>query len=132
MAWMYMPPRRPVFGTTTVIGGLPARESLSARALYVHAMRIGVSPEATVAVLPITGTKIPASFSFLKKSRPGWALSTEPPFARAAAQTAETAWFDWVGSPARETVFLPWARRSDQSCGTVLMTEVLTSKDMTP
>jgi hypothetical protein len=51
-------------------------------------MRIGVSPEATVAVLPMTGTNIPASLSFLKKSRPGWALSTEPPLARAAAQTA--------------------------------------------
>ena len=80
----------------------------------------------------MTGTKIPASFSFLKKSRPGCALSSEPPLPSAAAQTAETAWFEPVGSPARETVFLPWVRRSDQSCGTFLMTDVFTSNAMTP
>ena len=46
-------------------------------------MRIGVSPEATVVALPMTGTKFPASFSFLKKSRPGSALSSPPPLEKA-------------------------------------------------
>ena len=90
----------------TSIGGLPLSESLSARALYVQAIRIGVSPWATVAVLPMTGTKFPASLSFLNQSRPGWALSSDPPLASAAAQTAETAWFEPVGSPASATWFL--------------------------
>ena len=35
--------------------------------------------------LAIVGTKLPASFSCLKKSRPGWALSSDPPLASAAA-----------------------------------------------
>src|SRR5512146_2010683 len=123
-----IPPNRPEAGTATVIGGLPASESLSPRALYVQAIRIGVSPEATVAVLPMTGTKLPASLSFLKKSRPGVASSSEPPLAMAAAQTAEMAWLDWVGSPARATWPLySGLSRSDQSAGTFLTTEVLTS-----
>ena len=96
-------------------------------------MRIGVSPRATVAVLAMTGTKLPASLSCLKKSRPGWALSSEPPLARPAAQTAEMAWFEPVGSPARATWPLySGFSRSDQSFGTFVTTAVLTSNDRTP
>src|ERR1019366_4992234 len=119
MAWTYMPPKRPEVGTVTVIAGLPARESLSDRALYLQAIRIGVSPEATVAVLPMTGTRLPAAFSFWKKVRPGWALSSEPPVAMPAAHTAEMAWFETVGSPARAICPLySGLSRSDQSLGT--------------
>src|SRR3546814_19936665 len=68
----------------------------------------------------LTGTKFPASLSFLKKSRPGWTLSIAPPLARAAAQTPEMAWFDCVGSPDKATKplysgFSRSAQRSEQS-----------------
>ena len=69
-------------------------------------MRIGASPEATVAVFAMTGTKLPASFSFLKKSRPCWAESSEPPDGKPEAHTPEMAWLETVGSPARATWFL--------------------------
>ena len=95
--------------------------------------RIGVSPEATVAVLAMTGTKLPESLSFLKKSRPGWTLSTDPPLAIAAAQTAEMAWFDLVGSPDRATWPLySGLSRSCHDFGTFFTTAVLVSNDMTP
>src|SRR5438093_1354052 len=128
-----MPATRPGFGTTTVMGGLPLSETLSARALYVHAIRIGESPDATFAVLAMIGTKLPASLSFLKKSRPGVALSSEPPLAMAAAHTPEIAWFETVGSPARATWPLySGLRRSLQSCGTLATLAVFTSNARTP
>ncbi len=57
-------------------------------------------PLATVAVLAMTGTKLPASLSSLKKSRPSLTLSRLPLFRdRPAAQTADWAWFEASGSP---------------------------------
>src|SRR5436190_1378782 len=107
IAWTYMPPKRPDVGTTTSIAGLPLSLSLSASALYVQPRRIGVLPLATVAVLAMTGTKLPASLSFLKKSRPSLTLSRLPPLLeRPAAQTADWAWFEASGSPNSATLFL--------------------------
>ena len=64
-------------------------------------------PLATVAVLAMTGTKLPASLSCLKKSRPSLTLSRLPPFDdRPAAQTADWAWFEASGSPNSATLFL--------------------------
>ena len=96
-------------------------------------MRIGVSPDATVAAPAMTGTKLPASFSCLKKSRPGWTSSMDPPLAREAAQTPEMAWLLWVGSPDRATCPLySGLSRSAQSFGTFLTTAVFVSNARTP
>ncbi len=91
-------------------------------------------PLATVAVLAMTGTKLPASLSCLKKSRPSLTLSRLPPFDdRPAAHTADWAWFDASGSPNSATLFLySGLSRSGQSFGTLATTLVLTSNDMTP
>src|SRR4029078_7941357 len=88
IAWTYMPANRPVAGTVTSISGVPAAASRWASALYVQRIVIGVAPWSIVPGLAIVGTRFPASLSFLKKSRPGCALSSAAPFARAHAHTA--------------------------------------------
>jgi len=60
----------------TSISGLPAAASRWLSALYVQRIVIGVAPWSIVPGLAIVGTRFPAVFSFLKKSRPGWALSS--------------------------------------------------------
>src|SRR4029078_7547047 len=103
-------------------------------ALYVQRIVIGVAPWSIVPGLAIVGTRFPAVFSFLKKSRPGWALSSEPPGCESAA--AETAWIAWLltrGSPARATWLLCDASsRSFQSCGGLLTTALFVSNAGTP
>src|SRR4029078_11539116 len=91
IAWTYMPANRPVAGTVTSISGLPAALSRCASALYVQRIVLGVAPWSIVPGLAMVGTRLPASFSFLKKSRPGCALSSEPPLASGAASTAQIA-----------------------------------------
>ena len=54
----------------------------------------------------MTGTKLPAWCSFLKYWMPGSMLLSEPPFASAAAYTAEKAALAWVGLPLIATWFL--------------------------
>ena len=83
--------------------------------------------------LAMTGTKLPASFSCLKKSRPFDASSSEPPLASEAAKTAWIAWLEASGSPARAT-WLAYSglSRSAQSAGTFGTTAVFTSNASTP
>ena len=78
-------------GTTTWISARSELASRLASALYVQRIVIGVSPEATVPDSAITGTRLPDSFSWAKKSRPAWASSSEPPLASAAAKTEKIA-----------------------------------------
>src|SRR5438045_2216307 len=128
MPWMYAPRRRPLAGTTTSIGGLPFAASLWASALYAQRIVSGVAPWSIVPGFAIVGTRFLAAASFLKKSSPGWALSSEPPFASAAAKTALYAWLDTRGSPASATLFLKSApRRSFQSFGLVVTMVLLIS-----
>ena len=67
-----MPPKRPDVGTTTSIGGLPFERVLVGEPVVGpgdadrRSRRRRRSP-----CLPMTGTKLPASLSCLKKSRPG-------------------------------------------------------------
>src|SRR5438046_10463296 len=98
-----MPASRPVAGTLTSMSGVPLAESRWASALYVQRIVTGVAYESIVSGVAIVGRRLPAFWSFAKKSRPGWALSREPPFASAAAYTVSIACPDRRGSPAGAT-----------------------------
>ena len=77
-------------------------------------MTIGVWPDAIVAGAGSTGSRLPLSESFLKKSMPGWMLSAEPPLASAARTTPLKPAPALVGSPLRATLPLYFASaRSD-------------------
>ena len=97
-------------------------------------MTIGVSPPTSVPCLATVGTKLPASFSALKKSRPFWASSSVPPLASAAAWTDWMAWLELSGSPASATeLAYSGLSRSAQSFGlSPVMTALLTSNERTP